>query len=196
MFIHKNILYPIMGNYESYHFYQSDGIIYFISRGASRILLTKLNNDLSINKTSILVIYKYFPDSYNVNYSYSYYNYINNVLYIGFYNIIYPTSSYQYTTVFFKTDVLLSVESCQQTLLNSTIIEEVSVNFNKLALILIFLQNTALTINEIWLIYIKSITLLSTNFVIQYFKILYLSFIKIERHLNFWIIFIYSININ
>ena len=85
MFIHKNILYPIMGNYESYHFYQSDGIIYFISRGASRILLTKLNNDLSINKTSILVIYKYFPDSYNVNYSYSYYNYINNVLYIGFY---------------------------------------------------------------------------------------------------------------
>ena len=82
MFIQKNTSYSPMGNYESYHFYQSDGIIHFISRDSDRILLTKLNNDLSINKTSILSIYRYVADSYEVTFSYSYYNYINNVLYI------------------------------------------------------------------------------------------------------------------
>ena len=85
IFIQKDTSYSTMGNYESYHFYQSDGIIYFIWRDNARITLTKLNNDLSINKTSILNIYQYFPDSYNVTFSYSYYNYINNVLYIGIY---------------------------------------------------------------------------------------------------------------
>ena len=85
MFKQKDILYSTIGNYESYHFYQSGGVINFIWKDASDIVLTKLNNDLSINKTSILSTNSYFPYSYSLASSYSYYNYINNVLYIGLY---------------------------------------------------------------------------------------------------------------
>ena len=87
MFIQKDISHSTMGNYESYHFYQFDGIIYFIWRDIARITLTKLNNDLSINKTRNLSIIQYYFGTSNIASSYAYYNYINNVLFIGFYKI-------------------------------------------------------------------------------------------------------------
>ena len=56
----------------------------------------------------------------NLTYSYTYSRYINNVLYLSYYNIYYgDLNSYYYITFFLKTDIFLKIDEWQLRLLNN-----------------------------------------------------------------------------